>query len=289
MKKIEILGLDDFKGINVLPGFYINTISDHLQTSHQHIERPHKHDFFATMVFTHGTGMHTIDFKAYQVGPGSVFMMSPGQVHHWELSRDADGFIFFHTQEFYEMRFTDELLTDYAFFSQITPLDNIVIDDRLLADFEYHFKKMAKADFADAKAKRHFILSHINQVYLEIARCFPSGINLRTASAYTARFSAFSTLLESRFRMEKSPEHYARALHVTTRHLNRINRETVGKSTSEIILERVMLEARRKLIHSDGNHNEIASALGYDDYAYFSKLFKKKVGMTPSEFQKTHR
>lgn len=286
MRRIEILGLDKFQGRNVLSGFYVNTLSNHLVTSHQHIEKPHKHDFYATMVFTAGHGSHTIDFKTYDVGAGSVFLMSPGQVHHWELSEDADGFIFFHTAAFYEMRFSDEMLSDYVFFSHVRSVDHVKLPTSDLENFTKHFREMSDADFADEKAKRHFIISHINQVYIEIERLLPAEIRTPDNSNYGSKFSEFSKLLEANFRIEKSPAHYANALNMTAKHLNRINRETAGKSTSEIILDRIVLEAKRKLIHSAGNHNEIASALGYDDYAYFSKLFKKKVGMTPSEFQK---
>ncbi|MBD3582188.1 helix-turn-helix domain-containing protein [Flavobacterium selenitireducens] len=289
MHRIEILGIDKFKGKNVLSGYYVNTLADHLVTSHQHIEKPHKHDFYATMVFTSGMGSHTVDFKTYEVKRGSVFMMSPGQVHHWELSEDADGFIFFHTAAFYEMRFSDELLSDYAFFSQVRSVDHVDLPASVIDDFTRHFREMSEAGFRDEKSKRHFIISHITQIYLEIDRALPNGSLAQNRSGYAEKFSQFAKLLETRFREEKSPEYYAAALHITAKHLNRINRETVGQSTSGIILDRVMLEARRKLIHATGNYNEIASALGYDDYAYFSKLFKKKVGVTPSGFRKRFR
>lgn len=289
MKKIEILGLDKFQGKNVLPEFYVNTLANHLVTSHLHIEKPHKHDFYATMVFTAGSGKHHIDFNSYEVRPGRVFAMSPGQVHHWELSQDADGFIFFHSKPFYEMRYADEKLSDYAFFSDLESVNSVEIPHEELESFVDFFRQMVHVEIADDKAKRHFIIALITQVYIRMQSRVPDADPTRKISNYATSFAKFSRLLETHFRSEKSPENYASKLNMTARHLNRINRETVGKSTSEIIVERVVLEAKRMLIHSGGNLSEVASTLGYDDYAYFSKLFRKKVGMTASEFLKKQR
>lgn len=67
----------------------------HLKSSHKHIEKPHRHDFYVTVLFTHGSGVHEIDFQSYDVQPGSLFFLSPGQIHSWELSDDTEGYIFF--------------------------------------------------------------------------------------------------------------------------------------------------------------------------------------------------
>src|SRR4051812_926638 len=85
-------------------GFYVNTLSNHLKTSHLHISKPHKHDFYVFVVFTAGYGTHDIDFRRYPVSPGSVFLMAPGQIHSWALSEDVEGFVFFHTADFYMLR-----------------------------------------------------------------------------------------------------------------------------------------------------------------------------------------
>jgi len=62
----------------------------------------------------------------------------------------------------------------------------------------------------------------------------------------------------------------------------------VDKTTTDIIIDRVILEAKRMLIYTGKSFSEIGSMLGYDDYSYFSKVFKKKVGYTPKEFLKKY-
>src|ERR1700741_4536795 len=98
--------------------FYANKLPAHLR-DHHFIHTPHKHDFFLVVFFTKGSGTHEIDFTSYPVKPGSIFLMSPGQTHNWKLSDDVDGFVFFHSEEFYNLNFNTRKIKDYPFFSSI--------------------------------------------------------------------------------------------------------------------------------------------------------------------------
>ena len=88
MNSISVLHIDLFQSGKNTSDFYFNTMKDHLVSSHKHIEKPHRHDFYVTVLFTKGKGIHEIDFQKYEVSEGSIFFLSPGQVHSWELSED---------------------------------------------------------------------------------------------------------------------------------------------------------------------------------------------------------
>ena len=91
---ISVLNINLFQPEAKRSDFYFNTLKEHLLKSHKHTEKPHRHDFYACKIFTKGNGIHEIDFQKYDVSAGSLFFMSPGQVHSWQLSEDTDGFIF---------------------------------------------------------------------------------------------------------------------------------------------------------------------------------------------------
>lgn len=65
-------------------------------------------------------------------------------------------------------------------------------------------------------------------------------------------------------------------------------KKTINKTTSQLISERIILEAKRLIVHSNGNLADTAFTLDFSDYAYFSKFFKSKTGMTPLEFKKRY-
>src|SRR5690606_30817838 len=97
--------------------------------------------------------------------------------------------------------------------------------------------------------------------------------------------NAFTRLLETQFTKMKRPADYALQLHISVSYLNECVRNVTGFSVSYHIQQRIVLEAKRELYHSDKSVKEIAALLGYDDYAYFSRLFTKIAGMPALAFR----
>ncbi|WP_157982059.1 helix-turn-helix domain-containing protein [Oceanicella sp. SM1341] len=95
----------------------------------------------------------------------------------------------------------------------------------------------------------------------------------------------FGALLEENYRQHWQVDRYAETLAVTPTHLTRTCREVTGKAASALIQERVLLEARRQLAYTDMRVSEIAQDLGYQDPAYFTRIFTNKVGRTPTAFR----
>ncbi len=96
---------------------------------------------------------------------------------------------------------------------------------------------------------------------------------------------AFRELLEREYTAVKRPAAYAHQLNISTPYMNECVKSTTGYSVSHHIQQRVILEAKRLLYHSDKSVKEIAAELGYDDYPYFSRLFTKVTGMTALAFR----
>ena len=109
------------------------------------------------------------------------------------------------------------------------------------------------------------------------------------ANSYSEKLQEFEALIEKKYIEEKSPSQYADWMNISPKHLNRITKTVVGKTASEVITDRVILEAKRRVLHTKNNFSAIAASLGYDDYAYFSKLFKKASGLAPTEFLKIYK
>ncbi len=290
MDRIAILKIDELNENNFGNDFYANTIPNHLISNHSRIEKPHKHNFYATMLFTRGSGVHEVDFSVYDVRPGSVFLLAPGQTHSWELSEDIDGFIFFHTQEFFDMVFVRERIREYPIYTSVYHSSAIYITGNFLQHITQLFEQILM-EYKNTQWKKHqLILNIASQLYIELNRFAIAETDFPIAhySQYNFRFLEFEDLLETHFLTVKSPAQYADWLHITPKHLNRITRSLVNKTTTDIVLERVVLEAKRMLIYTGKSFNEIASVLGYEDYSYFSKLFKKRSGETPRDFLKRY-
>jgi AraC family transcriptional activator of pobA len=94
----------------------------------------------------------------------------------------------------------------------------------------------------------------------------------------------FNTLLEEKFQTEHSVSYYSRKMGISARKLCEINRLHTGKYVSEVIMERVITEAKRMILVTDLSLKEIAFQLGFDAQSYFTKVFKKHTGITPTKF-----
>lgn len=99
-------------------------------------------------------------------------------------------------------------------------------------------------------------------------------------------FTRFRAEVERNFRQQWRVGQYADALRVSPARLNRLCLKLAGKSAFDIAQDRLMLEACRKLTYAPSPIASIAYELGFQDPAYFSRLFKKRVGVTPKQFRR---
>lgn len=287
---LDILKLENFEE-GKQAAFYCNTFSKHLQDHREEILVPHKHNFYLTVIFTHGSGKHEIDFKLYDIRPGTVFMLNPGQTHHWELSADAEGYIFFHSQEFFDGRFTKLSVNQFPFFHSVLNSSAAFLDDHKSSLLASYFASLYTAYRSTSSMKLLKVCALINLIYVEITEEYlkePHGTGV-ASDRYSRHFESFVRLVESHFIEEKSVAAYAEWLNITQRHLNRITKVSVGKSPSDLITERTILEARRLLYYTNDAVSEIAWNLGYEDKAYFSRQFKQYTGLSPKAFQKQYK
>ncbi len=283
MRNIPIYQVQDFESRQ--QSFYANKLSSHI-VHHGFVNRPHKHDFYLSIYFTKGTGTHTIDFTKYKVSPGCLFFMSPGQVHHWKLSADVEGFIFFHSAQFYDSVFASHKISDYPFFNTFSGHRMLKCNSDLC---EGILPRMAAVwnEFSSSRNERK-LLALADLLYLEAEPHFDrqGSEQYQVLGNYLEKLQAFKRLIEEHYPKHLKVSKYAQMLNITPKHLNRICNDTLNKTTTAILAERVILEAMRLLSHTQFSVKEVAEKLGFKDASYFVRLFRKINNTTPMAFQK---
>ena len=272
MNSISVLHIELFQAGKNTSDFYFNTMKNHLVVGHRHIEKPHRHDFYAAVLFTGGRGVHEIDFQKYDVSEGSLFFLSPGQIHSWELSEDIEGYIFFCSQEFYEMHYVNQKLRNFPFFGSVSFPRKLQLNASELKKNISLFRELGK----EHQAKNHIIKDS-------------DTMASSAALSYFKHYQEFENLIELHFTEQKSIAYYASLLGISSKHLNRIVQTVVQKTATEVITERVVLEAKRMLMYLDESLVEIAFRLGYEEYSYFVRVFRKSSGMTPTQFMRKYK
>jgi transcriptional regulator GlxA family with amidase domain len=108
-------------------------------------------------------------------------------------------------------------------------------------------------------------------------------------STLNTTFKNFLAILEENYRRPEGVEFYAEKLFMSARNLNLICQQILQKSVSELIETRKLIEAKNLLTTTDMPISEIGFELGYQEKAYFTNVFKKKSGQTPTEFREEMR
>ena len=290
MKNVPILNIQQFEKEDTLSNFYSNALSLHIKKNADIVHKPHSHDFFLCVLFTEGTGTHEIDFTAYTVSKGSVFFLRPGQTHSWKFSSIPKGYIFFHTQDFYEFYFLNKKLKQFPFYYSYKNPPNLILKESQINGIERRFKDLNIEYHDESPYKKQKLVSLINIIYIDLSRIYTTIDSKKEtlSSSYLEALSVLEETIEMFYKTEKSVIFYANKLNITAKHLNRITKVTINKTSTELITERVILEAKRLIVHSKKPLSITAETLGYNDYAHFSKLFKLKTGITPLGFKKKY-
>jgi AraC family transcriptional activator of pobA len=262
--------------------FYIERLERHVE-QHAFVSDPHRHDFYLLLYITHGSGEHTIDFKTYAVYSNMVFMMTPGQVHSWKLSADIRGYIIFFESDFYHIQYAGLPLSDFSFFHShyaIPFSTNAInkIENDILAEMDAVFWNSPSVDSAMLGAYVHVLL-------LRLSRSYNAPKDHTIAQSH--RIRKLEQLIELHFLQKRQPSDYADLMNVSTNYLNTLCKTNVGKTLTELIQERIILEAKRIFAYTDASVSEVSHQLNFSDPSYFVRFFKKKAGITPDDFKQS--
>lgn len=245
--------------------------------------RPHKHDaYFELLYLSEGAGFHWIDTEKYQITPPIVFFLS-GQLHYWEMTSTPKGYVMLFREDFFNSIKHNDLLTLISEL-QSTVAVELSSDEQL----NFIFSEMEQ-EYKNPSAHSVELMQGYLQVALVKLLRYKERSKVQVASAGQKVFRKFQQFLQRTNPISNVKVNEAAArIGLSPQNLNAICRKASGKSASELIIEQVILEAKRYLIHSDKTISEIAFTLNFSDASHFVKYFRKNTGETPQVFRSRH-
>ena len=250
-------------------------------------EPPHRHSFHELLWIRRGKGHHRIDDQQLTINPETFYLIGKGRIHYFDEGIDLDGFLIRFTDDFLRGGVDDEAW-DYrtTLFSHFAVHHELAIAEDELSTFETLLEQLwheaQREGFGRDDLLRHLLSALL--IRLERSRRRLAD-QVPDSSASSQLFRAFIEQLETSFRSEHHVTFYAKHLGVTSRQLTGLSRKVTGMTAKQLIRERLMLEARRMLYHTNASVKEIAYALGFRDPSYFAKVFKNEAGVAPRSFQ----
>ncbi|MFD0794904.1 helix-turn-helix domain-containing protein [Mucilaginibacter litoreus] len=246
----------------------------------------HRDDHYIFFVIENGTASLMIDFQEVFFPPQTLYYVLPGQVHHRIYNEMAGGW-FIAVDTMLVPPDCRKVFEGKLEIQQPHTLSDVKMDQcRLLLNLLH--QRFVEDDGAPFNLP---VLHSLLQSFIGIAAgCFTCAESPTIQVSRPIEIAQqFKKTLVDNICTVKSPSAYADILRVSESYLNESLKKVTGMSVSYWILNEVMLEAKRLLYYSQLNVKEVAHRLGYDDHAYFSRIFKKSEGITPLSFRAAYR
>jgi AraC family transcriptional regulator, transcriptional activator of pobA len=207
-------------------------------------------------------------------------------------NKKQSGFFCVFTAAFLSKSKTGLLIDDFPIYKHNSDFVYQLNDEQYF-EIETIFKKMDAALSSDYAFKYDLLRNYVMELIHTGQKLKPMESNAITTNAASRISSLFIELLERQFPIEndvqviqlKAPLDFANALGIHINHLNKVLKETTGRSTTEIINGRITEEAKILLKQTQWNVSEIAYTLGFDEVANFSNFFKKHTSLSPLKFR----
>ena len=249
-----------------------------------------KRDFYKIMIVKGNSRVRFAD-KKVSIKKRALAFLSPQIPYKWEhLDRYREGTYCIFTPQFFR---------NYRQFDQyeVFRLNGKHVFELNAEQYDHLsgiFNRLEKEYDSDYKYKFDLIRNLILELVHFGLKLEPSITEDNLPMNASQRISVlFLNLLEQQFQIEnsnevialRSPSEFAERLNIHVNHLNRSIKEMLGKSTSQIIKERILQESKILLKHTSWNVSDIAYSLGFTEATHFNNFFKKNVEMNPLKFR----
>lgn len=250
----------------------LNTPSDYDTTE------AHRHGYHELFFFNDGGGTHIIDFEENTIHSRSIHLVSSGQVHQLKRMPACQGSFLTFSHFTLASYLTENKIREYSFLDSINktkPLQVAPAEYKKICEYAQNIQEEKNENIKFSWLL--LILNLMNETTQNTAENDPGKQD--------EHIVLFCTLLSQNFHLYHSPHFYAERLCISEKQLNSKVKNSYGITVSEMISNRLLLEAKRLIMHSSVSIKEISFDLGFNDPAYFSRFIKKNLKKSPSELR----
>ncbi|EDM37800.1 transcriptional regulator, AraC family protein [Pedobacter sp. BAL39] len=283
---------DDIR-LLALSGKVNEVVISPMTTSYAHSEndpdtsRAHRHDYHLLFLLTGGSVEMYVDGQLISMEKSSLLLISPSQVHHFVGMKDISGWVMALDGKILDSK-TNSVIQESATKISFFKLSKADLDffGNCLSNVYHTIEKTEPELFAT-----QLVRALANAVFYKIADLHWS-INSAVDERYTLRpvqiVQQFKALVKKHFIDLKKPSAYAAKLNISVAYLNDTVKAITGFPATYFLQQEIIGEAQRQLLYTSKSVKEVACVLGYDDWKYFTRLFSKIAGMSPTTFRKAN-
>lgn len=243
----------------------------------------HRDDYYIFLLIEEGKDTVSVDFEEREITGNNIYCVLPGQVHFSGGSLNVRGWFLavdsmLVNREYKEI-FEKAVITGYRPQPDKDTI-NVLRDCAVLI-----YKRIS----SDRQNIGRQILQDLLSSYIGmIAEVYQKGLSPSANKRSAVITYEFKRLLSANYHTMKQPSGYASEMNISPIYLYEAVKQTTGRSVSDFIRDEIVIQAKRLLFYTNKSVKEIASELGYEDYAYFTRLFTKASKLSPTQFRKKY-
>jgi AraC-like DNA-binding protein len=249
---------------------------------------PHRKNYYFMAFVKQGNNRHWIDTTPYTLKPNAFYFTIPHQVHLKEVTEPFSGISLSFTEDFLAMDESNSLKNlpiiqnpDNGHELLLSDQDVLFIDDLLEKIFaEYNSKY---------EWQHNMLLAYMKVLLIYLSRLYTEQFSHQEQSPGRILLKKYLAKIDESYTNNHEVADYADMLNISPGHLSELIKEQSGKPAIIHIHERLIVEAKRLLFHTDYAVKEIAFHLGFEDASYFNRFFKRLTDTTPVNFRTSIR
>lgn len=261
-------------------------------TGNSHFDHIQRLNYFSVIWIQQGSGKAKVDFSEYEFDKDTMFFFTPYQPFMIEDTKELEGVVLdFHPNFFCIHKHHQEIACNGVLFNNIYNPPFVKVDEVARQTFEIVLTQMKLELQAPALAQYEQLVAYL-KIFLITASRLKVAQQPQAQQDYADKKEPFilqnlKDFIEIHFKTKHSASDYADMLNISPKALAKITKTHFNKTVTDLISERIVIEAKRELYLTNKSVKEIAHNLGYDDEYYFSRFFKNNADVSPQMYRET--
>lgn len=261
-------------------------------TGNSHFDHIQRLNYFSVIWIQQGSGKAKVDFSEYAFEKDDMFFFTPYQPFMIEDTKELEGVVLdFHPNFFCIHKHHQEIACNGVLFNNIYNPPFVKVDEVARQTFEIVLTQMKLELQAPALAQYEQLVAYL-KIFLITASRLKVAQQPQAQQDYADKKEPFilqnlKDFIEIHFKTKHSASDYADMLNISPKALAKITKTHFNKTVTDLISERIVIEAKRELYLTNKSVKEIAHNLGYDDEYYFSRFFKNNADVSPQMYRET--
>ncbi len=257
-----------------------------------HFDHIQRLNYYSLIWIQKGSGIVKADFSEYNFSENTLFAFAPYQPFMLNSDDDIEATVLhFHPDFFCIHKHQQEVACNGVLFNNIYHPPFVQIDKTTENTFKILVDQMRTEIQNAALAQYELLISYLKIFLITASRLKtqqqPELLPVTGGSKEPFILQNLKNYIELHFKTKHSASDYAELLFVTPKSLSKIIKTHFNKTLTDLISERIIIEAKRELYLTNKTVKEIAYELGYEDEYYFSRFFKNNADVSPQLYRET--